>query len=45
MRRFSRKKEAPIELKKQIKILIKLENKFKLFFAYYIKNIRLIDNI
>ena len=29
MRRFSRKKSAPIELKKQVKILIKLENKFK----------------
>ena len=29
MRRFSRKKEAPKELKKQVKMLIKLENKFK----------------
>ena len=29
MRRYSRKKEAPKELKKQVKMLIKLENKFK----------------
>lgn len=29
MRRFARKKEAPSELKKQVKILIKLEKKYK----------------
>ena len=29
MRRFARKKESPPELKKQVKILIKLEDKFK----------------
>lgn len=29
MRGYARKKEAPIELKKQIKMLIKLEHKFK----------------
>ena len=29
MSRFARKKESPPELKKQVKILIKLEDKFK----------------